>query len=111
MGTAMVSGHAHLWVKSTLPGEPAASRCVRQPLCRVLKCHTQLDTLRTLPTRKVGGQRRVAALAFLPGMEWPPATPELRGREVLAASGALLWPGCLSLAEYFGVNIVLCTLN
>lgn len=55
----------------------------------------------------------MAVLAFLPvsEMEWPPATPELQGREVLAASGVLLWPGCLSLAEYFGVNIVLCTLN
>lgn len=36
---------------------------------------------------------------------------ELRGREVLAASDVLFCPGCLSLAEYLGVNIVLCTLN
>lgn len=44
-------------------------------------------------------------------MERPPATPELRGREVLAASDVFPWPGCLSLAGDFGVNIVLCTLN
>lgn len=50
-------------------------------------------------------------VAIVLGIDGPPVISEIAGREVPAGWDVLLCHVCLSLAEYFCVNIVLCTLN
>lgn len=60
---------------------------------------------------KVRGMRAHFYMPIVLGIDRPPMVSEITGREVPAGWDVLLCHGCLSLAEYFCVNIVLRTLN